>query len=246
TATVAEAEASIAGRVTDADTGDGIAGANVAYGTPPQNIIASTTTDADGNYSFTGVVPGTYAIGAQAAGYQLKAPQAVTVGSGEAVTVNIALTPLVIPTPTPTPTPVASPTPTPVASPTPTPVASPTPTPVASPTPTPVASPTPTPPPCEADEITADPRPLRIVRETSATETITVTCADGTPVPGVTVTAEVRTGKKRISVSPSSAVTDANGQALFTITAGKKTGDSRVRFEADGLRTNVTVKVRKK
>ncbi|MEP9412163.1 MAG: hypothetical protein HRF42_12350, partial [Candidatus Brocadia sp.] len=33
TATVAEAEASIAGRVTDADTGDGIAGANVAYGT---------------------------------------------------------------------------------------------------------------------------------------------------------------------------------------------------------------------
>lgn len=72
-----------------------------------------------------------------------------------------------------------------------------------------------------------------------------VTCEDGLPVAGITVTATVTKGKKRVSVSPLSKLTDANGQAVFTITATKKTGRADVLFEAEGLKDSVSVKVKK-
>jgi hypothetical protein len=116
-------------------------------------------------------------------------------------------------------------------------------------TPTPVASPTPTPPPCVPVELDAAPEPLKLLREASASETVTVTCGDGSASDNRLVTATVKSGKKRIVVSPPSALTDANGQAQFTITATKKTGNAKVKFQ-DAARSDVkdtiTVKVRKK
>ncbi|TVM03502.1 MAG: hypothetical protein CV087_04595, partial [Candidatus Brocadia sp. WS118] len=98
-------------------------------------------------------------------------------------------------------------------------------------------------PTCNATNLDAKPEPLKLLREGSAGETVTVTCGNGEPKAGILVTATVRNGKKRVSVSPSNAVTDTNGQAMFTITA-RKTGNAKVRFQAaDGLRDNVSVKV---
>ncbi|TVL99634.1 MAG: hypothetical protein CV087_17380 [Candidatus Brocadia sp. WS118] len=99
-------------------------------------------------------------------------------------------------------------------------------------------------PTCNATNLDAKPEPLKLLREGSAGETVTVTCGNGEPKAGILVTATVRNGKKRVSVSPSSAVTDTNGHAIFTITARKNTGNAKVRFDtADGLRDNVSVKV---
>lgn len=96
---------------------------------------------------------------------------------------------------------------------------------------------------CNAANLDAEPEPLRLEKEEGADETVTVTCEDGSPVAGVAVTSTVQTGKQRIFVSPSSAVTDVNGQATFTVTATQKTGNAKVRFEAAGLRDTVKMKV---
>ena len=52
-------------------------------------------------------------------------------------------------------------------------------------------------------------------------------------------------GKKRISVSPTSQTTNENGQAIFTITAKKKTGKARITFQAAGQKKSITVTVKK-
>ncbi|HHT9135950.1 MAG TPA: hypothetical protein ACFYEK_01765 [Candidatus Wunengus sp. YC60] len=76
--------------------------------------------------------------------------------------------------------------------------------------------------------------------------TVTVTGEAGCLVDGETVTATINAaGKKRISVSPTSGSTDENGQASFTITAKKKTGNARVTFKAGDVKKSITVKVRK-
>ncbi len=109
---------------------------------------------------------------------------------------------------------------------------------------TPTVTPTPR---CKAEEITASPYVLRLKKEESDEVTVTVTCSDGTPVVGETVTATVKAGKRRISVTPLSQDTDANGEAIFTITATQKTGNAKVKFKTDGgLKTRVTVKVKNK
>ena len=66
------------------------------------------------------------------------------------------------------------------------------------------------------------------------------------PVEGETVTATVnKDDKKRISVT-SSAVTDADGVATFTITGKKKTDDNaKITFKAGSLKKRITVKVKK-
>lgn len=115
-------------------------------------------------------------------------------------------------------------------------------TPEVNPTPTPTSTPTPT---CNAANLDAEPEPLKLKKEKGADETVTVTCDNGTPVAGTTVTATVIKGKKRVSVLPTSEITDTNGQATFTIKAKNKTGNAKVRFEADGLRDSVSVKVSK-
>jgi hypothetical protein len=130
-----------------------------------------------------------------------------------------------LPTPTPIPSPTVSHTPTPI------------------PTSSPIATPTPA---CELDSITAFPKKLTLNKEESDDVTITVTGNEGCPAVGEMVTATVKSGKRRISVTPLSQDTDANGEAIFTITATEKTGNAKVKFETAGLKTTVTVKVKNK
>ena len=131
---------------------------------------------------------------------------------------------------------------------TPTPLASPTliPTlPPITPTPTPTVTVTPT-EVCEPEAISVSPTSLTLKRNKSGDVTVTVTGADDCAVEGETVTVTINSaGKKRISVSPTSAATDASGQATFTITAKKKTGSARVTFKAGDVEKSITVKVRK-
>jgi subtilisin family serine protease len=75
----------IAGRVTDAQTGQGIAGASVSLDT---NV--STTTDATGHYSLTQVTPGTRTVTATASGYQ-SGTMEVSVTAGEIAVADLAL-----------------------------------------------------------------------------------------------------------------------------------------------------------
>ncbi len=184
-----------------------------------------------------------------------------TTGSSRTVTDTATVAAAVAtPTPVTSPTPGASPTATPVASPTlpplPSPGASPTlpplPSPGASPTlpptlpplPSPTVSPTPT--VCEAEKVTVSKTTLSLKRKKSGDVTVTVTGEDDCAVEGETVTATINAaGKKRISVSPTSATTDASGAATFTITAKKKTGNARVTFKAGSVKKSITVKVRK-
>ncbi len=108
---------------------------------------------------------------------------------------------------------------------------------------TPAVTPSPL---CEAESIEASPKMLKLRREESGVVTVTVAGSEGCPVAGETVTAKIKSGKKRISVTPLSQSTDANGNAIFKIMATKKTGNARVKFEtAGGLKATVTVKVRR-
>lgn len=107
---------------------------------------------------------------------------------------------------------------------------------------TPTPTPTPTPEPCVPFKMTAGTKPLKIVKEQSADEVITVVCSTGEASANRLVQALVTSGKKRITVSPPSALTDANGQATFTITATTKTGKAKVKFQ-DATRKEVKVNV---
>ncbi|WP_315850896.1 MULTISPECIES: RCC1 repeat- and reductase domain-containing protein [Candidatus Kuenenia] len=101
---------------------------------------------------------------------------------------------------------------------------------------------------------------LKIKRKKS--KDITITAAQGDvieddntifkcPVEGLTVTAVVDSkteGKKLISVSPTSAVTDENGDVTFTIKAKNKKGNAKVYFSieewGEWVTTELSVKVR--
>jgi len=75
--------------------------------------------------------------------------------------------------------------------------------------------------------------------------TVTITGEYDYPVEGETVKAKVNTARKKlVSVSPSSNTTDTNGQATFTITAGKKNGKAKITFKSDCLKKSITVKVK--
>ena len=122
-------------------------------------------------------------------------------------------------------------------SPTPTPEPSPTPatTPTVQPTPTQTSSP---------ETITVSPSKLKLKVKNSADVTVTLTDADGNAVEGDTVTVKLsRKNKKYITVSSESAVTNENGEAVFTVNANKK-GNAEITFEADGLSTKLKVKVK--
>ena len=146
-----------------------------------------------------------------------------------------------IPTPTPTITTSVTPTSTPTAAPTSVPTATPTLTPTIPPIPTSTATPV-----CEANSLAVSPTTLTLNRKTSSNVTVTVTGNGNCPVEGETVTATVgASGKKRISVSPTSQTTNENGQATFTITTKKKTGKARITFQAAGQTKSITVTVKK-
>lgn len=110
-------------------------------------------------------------------------------------------------------------------------------------TPTPTPSPTPV---CEVAEVDAEPEKQKILREQSGEITVTLTCGDGTPSANRLVNVNVKSGKKRVTVEPATALTDENGQAVFTVTATTKTGDAKITFLHQKLKDTVLVKVRKK
>src|SRR5574337_298264 len=85
--------------------------------------------------------------------------------------------------------------------------------------------------------VTTTPDKLSLIRGESSEVTVTVTGEYDYPVEGEEVKAKVNAeGKRRISVLPSSGTTDSNGQASFTITAGKKKGNAKVKFKAGCLK----------
>ena len=76
-----------------------------------------------------------------------------------------------------------------------------------------------------------------------------IVCGDDSGSVNRLVQATITSGKKKITVSPASALTDANGQAKFTITATTKTGPAKVKFQDAGrpeVKTNVSVTVKNK
>ena len=86
---------------------------------------------------------------------------------------------------------------------------------------------------------------LLLNREESSEVTVTVTGEYDYSVEGETVKAKVNAaGKKLISISSTSNTTDPNGQATFTITAGKKNGKAKITFKSGCLKKSITVKVK--
>jgi hypothetical protein len=122
-------------------------------------------------------------------------------------------------------------------------------TPTTTPTATPVATPTTS--ACEPEAITLNAKKLNLKLGEGKTVTVTVSGSDDCKSEGATVTAVVKTGKNRVAIDTTTATTDANGQATFTITAGQKKGNSKVVFtvedsEGEVYTTFVIVKIRKK
>ena len=113
---------------------------------------------------------------------------------------------------------------------------------IVTPTPTPI----PTPTECETESMSASPSTLELNREEIVLVVVTLIPADGCPPEesGIVKAKVNKTGKKRITVSPQSATTNAKGEATFTITAKNKGGNARVQFRyLEDLKTTVTVKV---
>ena len=122
-------------------------------------------------------------------------------------------------------------------------------TPTTTPTATPIATPTTS--ACEPKAITLDTKKLNLKLGEGKTVTVTVSGSDDCESEGATVTAAVKTGKNRVAIDTTTATTDENGQATFTITAGQKKGNSKVVFtvedsEGEVYTTFVIVKIRKK
>ena len=93
------------------------------------------------------------------------------------------------------------------------------------------------PPPqiCEAESIFVSPKTLSLSLKKKKRRYVTVTVAgaDGCAVEGEMVTATTsKAGATLVSISPKSAMTDENGEAVFTITVKKKTGRTTVYFQA--------------
>ncbi len=84
---VEEETGSITGTVTDADGGAAISSATVAV----DGTSISTTTDASGDYTLTGVPEGTHSVTASADGYDPETKTGVEVTANAATTANFAL-----------------------------------------------------------------------------------------------------------------------------------------------------------
>lgn len=109
-------------------------------------------------------------------------------------------------------------------------------------TPTPVSTTTPV--LCESEYIEASRDEIKLRKKKHTSVQISVLCEDGiTPVTGETVTVTVTSGRRLVKVSPSTAITDDNGQISFRITATGKTGEARIRFKSDTVRKSLKVKV---
>lgn len=97
---------------------------------------------------------------------------------------------------------------------------------------------------CDPESISLSTEKLKISKGDSDDVTVTMSGKGDCPSEGVTVEVKIsEKDKKRIEISSDSEETDAKGEAVFTIT-GKKKGDAKVTFEADGLKTKLKVKVK--
>lgn len=98
---------------------------------------------------------------------------------------------------------------------------------------------------CDPESISLSTKKLKISKGDSDDVIVTVLGEEDCPSEGVTVEAKIsKKDKKRIEISSDSVETDENGEAVFTIT-GKKKGNTKVTFEANGLSTKLKVKVMK-
>lgn len=115
-------------------------------------------------------------------------------------------------------------------------------------TPSPVLTATPEPTPIiieEPEYIEISTTSLKLKKRQSSEVIVTLLGADGIIFGSETITATInKSGSKRISILPTSASTDENGQAKFTITA-KRVGNARVTFKAGSLKKSIVVKVRR-
>lgn len=110
----------------------------------------------------------------------------------------------------------------------------------------PVVSPTPTPSPgCEITSISVFPNALTLKMRDNNKVIVTLVPTEGcSPEEGKIVTVKVnRASRKRISILPQSATTNADGTATFTITAKKRVGKARVIFRCENFKKSVNVNV---
>ena len=93
--------------------------------------------------------------------------------------------------------------------------------------------------------ITVVPTEMILLKSASKTVTVNVGGANSVPINNITVNATIdQTGQGLITVSPTSKVTDSNGQATFTITAMNTTVETKVNFQASGLNELAVVAVK--
>ena len=89
----------------------------------------------------------------------------------------------------------------------------------------------------KVEDLSVSPNTLKLKKKESENVTVTATGENNCLVEGATVTATVnKSGSKRISVSPTSSVTDENGEATFTITAKNMAGSAKVIFKAGDIK----------
>jgi len=108
------------------------------------------------------------------------------------------------------------------------------------------SSPTVTPTPlCEVESVSVLPKRLILKRGKSHEVTVNLKGKNDCSTEGKIITATIsKMGSRRVSVIPTSQVTDENDTAEFIITAGNKVGNARVTFKADSQKISLTVKVR--
>lgn len=82
-------QGTITGTVTDAETGEPLAGVNVVLQGTQQGMASG----ANGQYRITGIEPGTYTVPASFVGYQEGVSEGIQVQAEETTTVNFVLTP---------------------------------------------------------------------------------------------------------------------------------------------------------
>ncbi len=83
----------VSGRVTDAQTGAAVQGARITIATVTQRAAGRTVAGDDGRFSIVLSGPGTYRVAAARTGYGIEYSDAVFVGPGETVRVDLRLQP---------------------------------------------------------------------------------------------------------------------------------------------------------
>ncbi len=102
---------------------------------------------------------------------------------------------------------------------------------------------------CRDKVMTVSPEKIRLKLGKSAKVTVTVTGEGGCPVEGKKVRAQVKRGRRCITVHPRRSITDAHGQTEFTITeltqsSDRKMRKGRVKFKAGSAKAKLKVKVK--